>query len=403
LLGALLWDPERIDDVADWLQPQDFRKWGDRAVYATLVGLRNDGRPIDLLQLPDELAAGQYHDAHVERSDGRGPLSAAALHTYLSTTPATPPQENAPARSEHVQYARLVLDDSIRREVEALGTRIDQHARHLAGQDSASAAETLVGVLADVHARIRQLNGRLDEAHRGGSAIAAALNEQAAPAAAGRGQNPDVQDPAAAAAAPTARDLRRAEYTLIGASLISPDLRELAAGRLRARDFANPEIAATWEAIRSLQQHRQPVDVVLVAAEVERQGEVPGLGRGLEPRQLLWLVQRSEHVASPYKAMETVVRAALTRAVHGGSEQLQALLGDRAQSGAELLTSAQHTVSGVEHTVRRLTGTSPIATALTALTPPKGQIPATRRPGPSAAPAPSPPAAAPAAPTRRRQ
>jgi replicative DNA helicase len=369
--------------------------------------MRNDGRAVDILTLPDVLASGSYHDAHVQRSDGRGALSAAALHTYLSTTPATPQQENAPARSEHVQYARLVLDDSIRRQVEALGTRIDQHARHIADQDSASAAETLVGVLADVRARIRQLTGRLDEAHRGRSAIASALNAQAAPAAAGRGQTPDVQDPAASAAAPTARQLRRAEYTVIGASLISPDLRELAEGRLRARDFATPESTATWEAIRSLHQQQRPVDVVLVAAEVERQGELPGVGRGLDPQQLFQIVQRSEYVAFPagYKAMETVVRAAITRAVHGGGAQLQDLLGDRARSSEELLTSAQQTVSGVESTVRRLTGTSPVATALTALTPPQGQIPAARQPRPPTdSPAPARPAGPPPpTPTPRRR
>jgi replicative DNA helicase len=398
LLGALLSDPERIGDVADWLHPNDFARWGDRAVYATLVGLCSDGQPIDILELPDVIASGKYHDAHVQRTDGRGPLSAAALHTYLSIAGLT--------SSEHTMLAQLVLDDSIRRRVEELGTRIDQHARHIAGQDSASAAETLAGVLADVHARLRQLTGRLDEAHQGRSGITSVLNPRTPPHAAGRGRHQDGHDPGPSrAAAPDPRDLRRAELTLIGASMMSPGVRELVEGRLQARDFATPEIAATWEAVRSLRWQQLPVDVVFVAAEVERLGELPDIGRGLEPDQLLRLVQRFEHVAPvvAYKAMETVVGAALGRAVHGGGEQLHALLGDRTRSSQELLTSAQRIVSSVESSVRRLTETSPSGAALTALTPPKGQIPEARQRSRSDEPTPPRAAAPPPARTSRHR
>jgi hypothetical protein len=107
LLGALLLDPQRLNDVAAWLQPNDFPNWADRAVYATLLGLRRDGRDIDVLTVAQAVASGEYHDAHVD-SSGIGPLSWPALHTLMHTTPATPhasvgvrpdiPDE--PARSE---------------------------------------------------------------------------------------------------------------------------------------------------------------------------------------------------------------------------------------------------------------------------------------------------------------
>lgn len=79
---------------------------------------------------------------------------------------------------------------------------------------------------------------------------------------------------------PSASLLRRAEYALIGACMAIADVRRLTAGRLHAEDFAASEVSATWLAISGLERRGEPVDFVLVAAEVERQGDTPRFGHG---------------------------------------------------------------------------------------------------------------------------
>lgn len=383
LLGALLWDPRRLHDVG-WLQPEDFRHWADRAVYQTLVGMLADGRPVDLRTFPEVLARAEYHDAHVDGT-GIGPLSGSAVHTLISMTPATPAGDaenyEGPVRSEHVRYGRLVLDDSIRRHVEAAGTRIDQYARYISGQDSARAAEGLTPVLAEVEARLRELTDRLGSTGSSmRSAIAAAMGPTALEDPIPGPALTDELGASPTRVALTPEQLRRAEYTLVGACVVSSQMRQVVGDRVLAEDFTAPEAAATWQAIRGLQRRGEPVDFVLVAAEVERQGELPEFGRGLDPDELFRLRQRFDLVPA-YQALETVVHAALARAVHQAGDQLQDLGTDRAQSSENALRSAQEAIGEVGRTARRLTG-SAARTALAAFSPPADQAPATRRPRP---------------------
>jgi hypothetical protein len=110
LLGALLWDPRRARDVADWLTAEDFLRPDHGAIYATVVGMLADGRPVvDVFTVLESLLRGDHHDLHVDRT-GTGPLSGPGLHSLISMTPATPRGEEHGelARSEHVRYARIV-------------------------------------------------------------------------------------------------------------------------------------------------------------------------------------------------------------------------------------------------------------------------------------------------------
>src|SRR5215211_1395471 len=72
VLGALLWDPRRVRDVMDWLEPADFPHPIHRAVYATLVGLVAAAEPVNLLELPATLASGRFQDVHVDPGRPRG-------------------------------------------------------------------------------------------------------------------------------------------------------------------------------------------------------------------------------------------------------------------------------------------------------------------------------------------
>jgi len=115
VLGAVLWDPRRVREVMDWLEPDDFLHPVHRAIYATVTGLVAAGEPVDLMRLPAALASGRFHEVHVDPSEP-GPLGAAALHTLLSFTPATRGgRYDEQPRSEHVRYAQLVLEASVRR------------------------------------------------------------------------------------------------------------------------------------------------------------------------------------------------------------------------------------------------------------------------------------------------
>ena len=110
VLGAVLWDPRRLREVMDWLEADDFLHPVHRAIYATVTGLVAAGEPVKLMRLPAVLASGRFHEVHVDPSEP-GPLGAAALHTLLSFTPATPPRggrydEQPPQRARPVRPAR---------------------------------------------------------------------------------------------------------------------------------------------------------------------------------------------------------------------------------------------------------------------------------------------------------
>lgn len=355
LLGALLWDPHRAGDISGWLAADDFYRPAHGAIYATLVGMLADGRPdVDVFTVLESLGRGEYHDGRVGRTVS-GPLSAPELHSLISMTPATPRAEDidAPARSDHVRYARIVQEDSIRRQVQALGTRIEQYARHVSDRDSDEAADTVVPVLGEAQTRLRELAARLGAAGVGRASIAAALNPAPRPAPTPpRTERSERRRPSA-----DVEHLRRAEYRLIGACLMSDEVRRLVDGRLRSSDFTVGEVAATWVAITALQHRGEPVDFVLVAHQIEQQGALPDMGRGLRPDHLQKLATRS-YPADGFGPLETVVHAALTRHLNQAHDQLQNLATDHTRSSADVIRAADQVIEHTTTATHRLTATS---------------------------------------------
>ncbi|MGQ0577119.1 MAG: DnaB-like helicase N-terminal domain-containing protein [Pseudonocardia sp.] len=362
-------------DVSGWLSADDFRRPAHAAIYQTLLGLQRDGEQVDLLALPQVLASGRYHDLHVAR-DGTGPLGAPALHSLLSMTPATPRSaagQPEAGGSEHVRYARIVLEDSIRRRVCEMGSCVGQHAAHLDGVPSDSNAEILQAALAEVGTQLDALAARRDRAELAGSRLAAALES---PESESRGLSD--RSVAARGTLPSAgpdrvppppEQLHEIERRLVGAAIGCPPVRELLDERVRPTDFLASDAGATWHAIQSILRRGEPVDVVLVAVEVERQGEVPDLGAGFSADRLAALHARRPDVVEGYRSAEVVLRAALTRATARAAARLHELGNDRRRGGKDALVGARTAVAAVEATARRLTG-SPPAAALVALTPP---------------------------------
>lgn len=386
LLGALLWEPSRTRDVSDWLEPADFEHWAHRAIYQTLTGLIADGRPVALQDLPGILARGEYHDAHVD-STGIGPLSASAVHTLLAMTPATPDRahrdQGGTARSEHVRYARIVLDNSVRRQVTAAGTRIEQLGRAAAEYDAQHGADAMNPALSGVRAALERLGGRVAQAHSDGVSIVDALS--------GPPQIPLLTQPAEpaagmsaaavpnATAAPSSAEIERAERALVGACLVSSEVRSAAAEWLRPEDFASADAAQTWRVVLDMIQRGDPVDFVLVAVEVETARAVAQVAdlepAGFNPPTLHRLAERGDRLAG-HRAAEVIGRAALQSVTRRVRTELDGLAGDRAVGARTLLQNAQQAVDTAQRTSRRLSGQSAPSIAAAIFTAPGAPAPA---------------------------
>ena len=370
VLGALLWDPRRVQDVMDWLEPADFPHPMHRAVYATLVGLVAAGEPVNLLELPATLASGRFHDVHVD--PGRpGPLGAAGLHTLLSFTPATPRAETHDGQhhSEHVRYGQLVLEDSVRRQVHAAGVRLEQHAREaivavdgdpsLPGYEAtASAIARLEPVLDTIERHLEHLNARLDRPAGGDAAPGPdpAATQRARSTAARRG---DGQAPV---------DLQRAELAVIGGCLAAPDLRRTALIMLTPDDFTTPRIAATWTALTTLAGRGEPVDFVLLAAAVQRHGTSGNGAQGMTPAELFRLAQRGDRGLGN-RAVQTVARAALCRAMSAAQVQIAAAAADPTLAARHVIQDARTSLRRAQATARRLLGEPEAAASSSRRTP----------------------------------
>jgi replicative DNA helicase len=375
LLGALMWDPRRLQDIS-WLDPSDFSRPSHQAIYQTLVGLVAGGKPIDLLSLPDVLHRGDYHELHSDNTAGNGPLSAYALSELLSMTPAKPGADSPsdePAPSEHRRYGEIVLEASIRRQVLRAGISIEQTALDYSNLGVDAAFGAIDRILDATTTRLDELTHRLGESRQIASAIGAALtgspprgsisrlptsSEIGAALDSGAVRataSPELSALSLELPVPSAATLRRAEYALIGACLTEPWLREIAHYRLRAEDFAEPEVAATWLALSNLTDSGEPVDFVLVGAEVQRHGEHPDYGHGIEPLQLATLSRRAD-VVSGSRAISEVIRAALSRAAAHAHNTIAEAGADRTQDSARLLAGARDAVQRIDAIRQRLDG-----------------------------------------------
>jgi replicative DNA helicase len=408
LLGALLWDPNRVRDVMEWLDPDDFFRPAHGGIYTVLVKLTRAGAAADPLTVTKVLAEGRYVDGHVNR-DGSGPYGAWYLHTLLSFTPATPnpARDRGPVRfytgpniSHHIAYARLVLEASVRRWLRGAGIRIGQHAR--AAVERAAAEQP---AYATVAASAQRLQPVLDLIDRQLELLAARL-----PGAPGRSrQQPPASPPAAPIAPavapghrrltggaasdgtddPTAHERRRAEYWVIGGCLVSPALREMAISVLRAEDFTNPATAASWTAIATLHHRGDPIDFVLVSAQLDRQADAARLS----PSDLAAFARRADYPTG-CRGLATIAREALHRAVDTAHRELLTAAEDNTQSTEQVIRRAQAVLARAHTAARRLRGDTPdgpvdgIAAA---------HVAGTGRPAPGTAPAAGPVSSRPAA------
>jgi replicative DNA helicase len=349
LLGALLWDPRRLRDVT-WLRAQDVAAHPHRAIYSTLTGLVRAARPIDLLELPTVLARGDYHDVHIDPAAGNGPLSAWALSELLSMTPASPPPTQGlptSGRSEHRRYAEIVLEESIRRQVATMGTRIVQiGTQH---RDALRPGDGIRDTSAAISRALEQATAQLE-----------ALSTQLIRSTTATPNPAITSDPALIAAeitALTSESLYNGgehdEATLIGAAIGIEPLRAMATARLLPGDFTVPAAAATWAALREATEAGEPVDFVLLAARLHRTGPHPEHGPGFPPDRLAELSRHSD-IAAGHHALAALTHAALLRATEHTQQLLTATAAGTHPSAEHVLGTARAVLHHLDATRRRL-------------------------------------------------
>jgi replicative DNA helicase len=393
LVGALLWDSGRVRDVRDWLRPGDLNHWKARSIYQILTGLDRDGRSVPVTELPAVIAAGAYHDSR------QGAITAVDLHTYMRATPATPPASaqfpDQLVRSNHVVYARRVLEAAARYMVAVAGSRIQEAAEHSREYPDLGAG-ALAATLAHTQQRLQVLGERLRHAQGSpGSLISAALGgpvPDTLPADVPELVSGGIQSGPPAPPL-TTRAVIEAEREVLTACLTDPTTRAALLGWLTPEDFSRPEHAATWAAYGALTKAGTPIDYVTLAWECERHHpdyDSPGL----HADQLTTMARHTPALPGP--AVHTIAHASLLRHTDAAREQVAAIAEDRTTDALTVVSAAADAYREVEHHARRLSGITTTAVsrasaALNATTPPGSRQPHWPTPPPTQPPADQPP------------
>lgn len=97
VLGALLLDREKIGDVAEILNADDFYRSDHRVIYAALLGLYNADKPVDLITVPEALRR-------------QGKLDEVGGVKYLAEL-----AESVPSAADALHYAEVVQERSLLR------------------------------------------------------------------------------------------------------------------------------------------------------------------------------------------------------------------------------------------------------------------------------------------------
>ena len=369
LIGALLADPSRVRDVRDWLRPSDINQPKARAIYQTLTELHRHGRTVTIRELPMVIAA----------DDGAHPtITAQDLHAYVQVIPAASQQLGTQhLRSNHVIYARRVLEAAARRIVAIAGSRIQEATEHCRDNPHLGAAD-ISATLAQTQQRLAALGQRLRHAHGSpGSLITAALGGPThdTPGQERAGIDPAGSWPGAASGPLTIRAVLEAERELLARCLTNPGLHAELAKWLTPTDFSRPDHAATWAAFNALAQAGTPIDYVTAAWQCQRPNPDHN-SPGLSPDQLATMARHPP--GSPGAGVATVAHASLLRHTDAARHHVQAIAHNHTTDALTVVSAAEKAYRDVGEHARRLSGTPPISrisAALNHTSPPPGRRP----------------------------
>ena len=239
-LGAILVERERLADVQDWLEPEDFYAYRHGLVYGEILKLHADG------QSPTPRAV--LHQM-LPVADTRRLVDGPFLHTLMESCP-------HPARA--AIYGRMVLEASIHR-------RTTDRAEHLGYiAQSTSPADIVIDELAQ---QATDWARDLD-----------ALDERWLLSGGEMTQAGEIV-PGPAAADPPRIANEAAEVSAIASLLAHPRQIEQVVNWLRPEDFTRPDTRALYTAIADIAATGLPVDPVTVMwAAVRHEGAIERVG-----------------------------------------------------------------------------------------------------------------------------
>ena len=120
VIGGLMLDAERWDDIADKLQAEDFYRHEHRLIYATLSQLAQRAQPLDAVTVS-------------ERLEAQGKLEEAGGTKYLADL-----VKDTPGAANVMAWSQIVRDHSVRRQLIRAGAHIMEKGYARDGSDTSS-------------------------------------------------------------------------------------------------------------------------------------------------------------------------------------------------------------------------------------------------------------------------
>lgn len=318
LLGVLLLQPGQVSALADWLAPEDFYRHAHQLIYRELRDLVTKAHtrasamaaagPGEPHEVPGADPVAVYDRIQASGQLGASAITAPYLHTLMATVPSL-------ARAQPEQYALMVLEASIRRELAEDGIRVGQ---------TATSAPDLAHMLDAVDTalnRVTEAGRRWESALRGEPHLPAPAGRVGHAGRVGGGVRMWLDD---AIEPPDPAWLAQAERGLLGAVLLhDPQLLDRLTGQLDPDDFAHPRVAASYRAALHLHATAaatgRQVDVVTVAWQQQLDQDTHG--PGLDPDELLEAA--TFPAGDPDYLAELVMRASLVRLTHTAAGAVQ--------------------------------------------------------------------------------
>jgi replicative DNA helicase len=281
LVGALLLEPDQIDELRAWLQLDDLAGTAERQAYAAIETLRDQGTAV----------TPQGVDATVRETVPPG--TQLADGPYLVTV-----MQETPSEDRAVVYGRMVLELSIRRRVADEATSLHQHA------ETASSAHDLNIVF-----------GHVDQFRRG----VEALHQRETLAAGAHSVTPQHQ-----ADLPALIRFPRHEHVLEEQRAIlslteHPTCLTHVATWLRPNDFGDQECAALYGELLALHHAQNPIDRLTLAwraAKVDIDGPLC--------RRLISGETNEASMGEPVQSAHRVLEQSVQCAIIATSESLEA-------------------------------------------------------------------------------
>ncbi|MFG3282128.1 DnaB-like helicase N-terminal domain-containing protein [Streptomyces sp. NPDC048111] len=298
LLGALLLDPHRLDEIG----PQEQDHFSHPAHGALFRAMRTAPAPDAEQHRTSPTWLNTVLDAARPHAPG---LTASYLHTLIQVCP----------RPQHAAtYARMVRADHARRSLRLHAGCLAQTATDSTLPHRAKATVQQADTLADL---LDGLSGHF-------AAHAGSLPRTSLPPAPARDTSEDALDE---------------ERLLLATATASP----ATVGQMRwlvPEDFTLPVHATLWQCLTALTHRGDPVDPITVLWEAQHRGV---LTYRMTSADLLALL--STPAASPEHWAEHVLERALLARAHTAAERITAFTDDPANSPHQLITGSRRALA----------------------------------------------------------